>query len=81
MLTRGGWLYKAVAGTLVLIPTGFVVVLLGNEDAIGLRWTLAADQNDRLRVQFGLKQLFDNFPEVRAASTGYAAFLDYFTKL
>ena len=61
----------------VVLPTGFMYILVAVTEVVGLRWNLSADSNDTLRTTTQLSQLLSEFPEMRAASLGYTALQEF----
>ena len=54
MQAASGWVLKAVAGDFVLIPSGHMVMWRATDEDVtlfGLRWSVAGDAADMLRVQ------------------------------
>ena len=73
-----GWITELKAGDYILIPTGCIVMqLCPAEFTFGIRWTVAADEQDRLRTAMQLGQLLDQFVETRSSATGYSQFQEF----
>ena len=73
-----GFIAEVLADHLVLIPSGFVVMMLcPSEEATGVRWQTSADEADRLRVCSQLTEMLSDFPETKSSATGYTQLLDF----
>ena len=78
----GGWMVKFTDGStqegasLLVVPSGFLLVQAG-KDARILRWSIAADPQDRLRHKHGMSMVSDSFPEVRSDNCLHKAYLDF----
>ena len=80
MQNGSGWVLKAVAGDFVLIPSGHMVMWRSTEDDVtlfGLRWSVAGDDADMLRVQSTMASVLREYPETKATSSDYTQLVDY----
>ncbi len=75
---KHGFVMNVEAGELIVIPPGYLVVLAVSDTAgsTGLRWSIAGDAQDILRVRASLAAVLSSFPEMRNASTGMQPFHD-----
>jgi hypothetical protein len=60
----------------VMLPTGWLYIMVFPQDTIGLRWTANADTADDNRVKIMLGHLLKAYPNLRNGSAGYQQFLD-----
>ena len=80
MQTGGRWVMKAGAGDFVLIPSGHMVMWRSIEDEVtlfGLRWSVAGDSADILRVQSTMASVLREYPETKGSTTSYNQLVDY----
>ena len=68
----GGWALEHDNTKLAVIPTGYLVLTVCKEDAIGIRWGMSSDEADTARVVKSLQVLLEEFPEIGNSSTGYS---------
>ena len=76
LITASGWLLKHDNTQVLIIPTGFMVMMCSS-GAVGLRWSMSSDDADLERVKLSLTSLLESFPEMRNPSTGHSQFLDF----
>ena len=69
------------ANNLIVVPTGFVIVMLATELTHGIRWCLSADKNDALRHGLQLATLLEEFLEARASGTGNSQLNEFMKSL
>ena len=79
LVQKSGFLLVVKPGILYTLPTGFVRVVATpvGEGCKGIRWSLASDEADDVRVLAVVRGLVESFPELRRPSQGYQAFLDF----
>ena len=71
-----GFCSKPTTGSLVLIPSGFIITSASRGGAY-MRWCVSSDQADSSRTASTLESLIKEFPEIRQPQTGYAQYLDW----
>ena len=73
-----GWHLEANAGNCILTPTGCLIMYLCPAQATwGVRWAVASDQADELRVVSQLSTLLDEYPEMKGPTLGYSQVLEH----
>ena len=68
--TAGGFLMQLSDVGAIQIPSGFLVIMGATEECIGLRWSLAGDDQDKDRAAHVLGNFLASFPELRNPSHG-----------
>ena len=76
LISTTGFCSKPTAGSLVLIPSGFIITS-ASRGGVYMRWCVSSDQADSLRTASTLETLIKEFPEIRQPQTGYAQYLDW----
>jgi hypothetical protein len=72
-----GFLGVVTNEKLCVLPTGFLYIVVGLETGWGVRWGLAADEQDTARAQTLLRDLLTSFPDLTDPAHGHAQFLEY----
>ena len=80
LVKRDGFAAMVASPGLLVIPTGVIVVMCAVESALGVRWTVGSDAADIERTAAQLKNLIDEFPELRSQSVGYTPFCDFLSR-
>lgn len=81
LVQQHGWCVKLADGDCLVVPTGFIIISLCNEEWYGMPWWCSFDENDRLRTVGQLGALLQEFGELRAPTIGYPQFYDFLKEL
>ena len=81
LVQQSGWAVWHDNTKLVLIPTGFLVVVAALDKTTGLRWSVSSDEADTNRCKEMLAALLAAFPEMANASTGYSQWRDWLASM
>lgn len=80
MQAASGWVLKVVAGDFVFIPSGHMVMRRATDEYVtpfGLRWSVAGDAADMLRVQGTMGSVLREYLETKGTATGYGQLVEY----
>ena len=75
----GSFLMQLADVGAIMIPSGFMVVMAASEECVGLRWGVAGDEGDSIRVGHTLSQFLMASPEMRNPSHGYGQLHEWLT--
>ena len=75
----GSFLMQLADVGAIVIPSGFMVVMAASEECLGLRWGLAGDEGDTIRVGHTLGEFLTAWPEMRNPSHGYGQLHEWLT--
>ena len=64
---------------LLIVPTGFILVIVCSTGGRGLRWGVPSADIDTERVKMQLAMSLASFPELKNASTGHMQLLEWLT--
>ena len=76
-LSNGGWVVRLRDIGCLVVPTGFLLIKVGEATCTTLRWSFSGDERDLSRTACALEQLLSAFPEMRAPNLGYAQMLEW----
>ena len=71
------FLIKQVPDTLLLIPSGYMIVICAVSHCKAMRWSVSSDEEDSERVKLALRFQLASYEELRAPQHGYTQFLDH----
>ena len=63
----------------IVIPSGYMVVMAASVECLGIRWGLAGDEGDTIRVGHTLGEFLTAWPEMRNPSHGYGQLHEWLT--
>ena len=81
ILEFGGYAIDHGPEDLVVLPSGFLTLVVATEDCMGLYWSCSSDENDTTRVVQTLTMLISEFPECANPSTGNLQFKEWLETL
>ena len=72
-----GFVVKAEADTVVIYPSGHIIISTSSVGATYIRWAVSSEQTDSNRVVCILDSLVKEFAEIRMPASGYSQFLEF----
>lgn len=75
----GSFLMQLADVGAIVIPSGFMVVMAASVECLGIRWGLAGDEGDTIRVGHTLGEFLTAWPEMRNPSHGYGQLHEWLT--
>ena len=76
-ILRSGFVVKQTPGQLVVVPSGFLVIMAGADDCIGLRWPIGGDHREVARVSNYIDDALTSFTELTPRELGWTPFAEY----
>ena len=77
----GGYAIDHGPEDIVVLPSGYLTLVVAVEDCMGLYWSCSSDENDTTRVVQTLTMLVNEFPECANPSTGNLQFKEWLQTL
>lgn len=75
----GSFLMQLADVGAIVIPSGYMVVMAASVECLGIRWGLAGDEGDTIRVGHTLGEFLTAWPEMRNPSHGYGQLHEWLT--
>ena len=77
VIQSNGWSHRHQAGELLVMPSGFFIVVLVPDHFFGVRWGMSADRSDTHRSLSILTNAIQCFSELQKPGTGWTEFKEY----
>jgi hypothetical protein len=77
LIVNFGFITSCDSSKLIVLPTGFMIMIAAATAGWGVRWGMSSDEHDTGRVKMLLRLMLDAFPELKHPSAHHSPFYDY----
>jgi hypothetical protein len=77
LIVNSGFITSSDPSKLIVLPTGFMIMIAAATAGWGVRWGMSSDDHDTGRVKMLLRLMLDAFPELKHPAAHHSPFYDY----
>lgn len=78
-VSNGGWMVRLKDIGCLVVPTGFLILKVAEEQSYAFRWSFSGDERDLARTGHALETLLKAYPEMQNPHFGYQQLLEWIT--